>query len=437
VITISDLFAGGGGTSAGAHKVPNAKVKIAVNHWPLAVDTHNLNFPDTDHDCADLSQVHPRKYPSTDILCASPECTKQTRAQGVKRSARQAFDLFSKNEMDAAERSRATMWDVLRFAEVHRYRYIIVENVLDVREWSMWPGWKLSLACINYEFRYVSLNSMFAGALGDPAAQSRNRGYVIAWRKGERAPDFNAWLRPLAECPAHGRVHAIQAFKNGRTYGEYGPQYVWRCPRVECRNTQIHPRVRPAADIIDWSIPTPRIGDRKKPLVPNTMRRIESAVAAYGRAVEDGTHVEPWITELRGGGSKHRPMSHPLSTVTAGGRHHAVTVPDLIYPYYGNTSLRPTGRPLPTVTTKDRHALLQGGTIRSVEDLRYRMFRPHEYAAAQEFPADYLWPDTKGEHLVRMVGNAVSTNAARDLVGMVVAAMTGELVPTWDLGLAA
>ncbi|MFE7462325.1 DNA cytosine methyltransferase [Nocardiopsis terrae] len=434
---MTDLFAGGGGTSAGALKVPGVKVSMAVNHWPLAVDTHNLNFPDTDHDCADISQVDPRRYPATDLLWGSPECTKQTRAQGTKRSARQAFDLFSSDEMDAAERSRATMWDVLRFAEVHRYRYIIVENVLDVRGWSMWPGWALSLACLGYEFQYVSLNSMFAGALGDPAAQSRNRGYTVAWLKGEREPDFNAWLRPYADCLVHERVQAIQAFKPGREYGEYGPQYVYRCPRVECRNTQVYPRVRPAADIIDWSIPTPRIGDRTIPLVPNTMRRVRDGVATYGRPAENGTHLPPFMTELRGGGSKHRPMAHPLSTVTAGGNHHAITVPDMIYPYYGNSALQPAGRPLPTVTTVDTCALLQGGTIRDVDDLRYRMLKPHEYAAAQEFPAKYRWPVTSSKNLVRMVGNAVSTNAARDLVGMVVAAMTGELVPEWDLGLAA
>jgi DNA (cytosine-5)-methyltransferase 1 len=30
----------------------------------------------------------------------------------------------------AAERSRATMWDVPRFAETHRYQAVVVENVV-------------------------------------------------------------------------------------------------------------------------------------------------------------------------------------------------------------------------------------------------------------------------------------------------------------------
>ncbi|MEE2040089.1 DNA cytosine methyltransferase [Nocardiopsis sp. CT-R113] len=435
---MADYFCGAGGSSTGAIQVPGVTIEMAANHWPMAVDTHNRNHPHTRHDCADLSQVDPRRHPTTDIGWFSPECTKQTRAQGVKRSARQQFDLFTSNdEMDSAERSRATMWDVIRFAEFHQYRYVIVENVIDIRGWALWPAWAMSLSCLEYEFRFISLNSMFASALGDPAAQSRNRGYIVAWRRGETAPDFDAWLRPFADCPTHGRVQAVKSWKNGKTYGEYGPQYIWRCPRVECRNTQVHPRVRPAVDIIDWTVPALRIGDRTTPLVPNTMRRIRSGVAAYGRPVEDGTHVKPWITELRGGGSKHRPMAHPLSTVTAGGNHHAVTIPDLIYPYYGKSALRPAGRPLPTVTTVDTCALLEGGTIRDVDDLRYRMLKPHEYAAAQQFPADYQWPKTKSEYLVRMAGNAVSTNAARDLVGMVAAQMDPSIVPTWSLGAAA
>jgi DNA (cytosine-5)-methyltransferase 1 len=36
---------------------------------------------------------------------------------------------------EAAERSRATMWDVVRFSEFHDYGAVIVENVVDVFQW--------------------------------------------------------------------------------------------------------------------------------------------------------------------------------------------------------------------------------------------------------------------------------------------------------------
>ena len=87
------------------------------------METHNANHPDTDYDPADLFQVDPRGYQRTDVLWASLECTR-----GRRRNIDATPDLFDEvlpNE--AAERSRATMWDVVRFAEYHRYRAVVLE----------------------------------------------------------------------------------------------------------------------------------------------------------------------------------------------------------------------------------------------------------------------------------------------------------------------
>ncbi|MDN5933186.1 MAG: Hint domain-containing protein, partial [Pseudonocardia sp.] len=74
MITIADLFCGAGGSGLGASVVPGVHLRYAANHWRQAVETHAENFPDTDHDVADISQVDPRRTPRTDILWASPEC---------------------------------------------------------------------------------------------------------------------------------------------------------------------------------------------------------------------------------------------------------------------------------------------------------------------------------------------------------------------------
>lgn len=67
-LTLTDLFAGAGGSSTGAITVPGITVRCASNHWQLALDSHNTNHPDTQHICADLSQIHPRYFPRTDLL---------------------------------------------------------------------------------------------------------------------------------------------------------------------------------------------------------------------------------------------------------------------------------------------------------------------------------------------------------------------------------
>ena len=73
-ITLTDIFAGAGGSSSGAAAVPGVEVRIAANHWQLAVNVHADNHQQTEHACVDLHMEDPRNFPRTDILWASPEC---------------------------------------------------------------------------------------------------------------------------------------------------------------------------------------------------------------------------------------------------------------------------------------------------------------------------------------------------------------------------
>lgn len=416
-LTITDLFAGAGGSSTGAVSVPGVAVRLAANHWQRAVDVHNANHPSTDHLCADISQIDPRYVPTTDLLWASPECTNHSVAQGRKRADAQP-DLFGESlPPDAAERSRATMWDVVRFTEAHRYRAVIVENVVDAANWQAFPAWLMAMDVFGYEHKIVYLNSMHAQAAGLPAPQSRDRMYVVFWRRGERRPDLDRYQRPRAWCPTCEQVvAAVQSWKRpDRRWGRYRAQYVYRCPRGSCRNQIVEPGWLPAASAIDWSLPGTRIGDRPRALADKTRRRIAAGIARYwrepfvaevagntyerrpgvrtwpvdevlrtlhttaskallvpvegrdgkeARAAEDvlrtlTTRAEtalayaPFIAELRGGGSTARPTDQPMATVTASGNHHA-----LVTPYYGNGNARLSGDPLSTVTSVDRHALV-------------------------------------------------------------------------------
>ncbi|SFA60918.1 DNA (cytosine-5)-methyltransferase 1 [Rhodococcoides kroppenstedtii] len=171
-LTLTDLFCGAGGSSTGASQVPGVTVRVASNHWKLAVDTHNENHPDADHVCADLSQIDPRYFPTTDIGWFSPECTNHSIAKGKKR-ADSTPDLFGEVLPDAAaERSRATMWDVVRFTEVHRYRAVLVENVVDAWNWTPFRAWLMAMDSLGYHHEVVYLNSMHAQVHG-PGRRSR------------------------------------------------------------------------------------------------------------------------------------------------------------------------------------------------------------------------------------------------------------------------
>lgn len=82
--TITDLFCGAGGSSLGA-EAAGGELVMAANHWSTAIEVHQQHFPHADHDLADISQADPRRYPVTDVLLASPECTNHSQARGVSR----------------------------------------------------------------------------------------------------------------------------------------------------------------------------------------------------------------------------------------------------------------------------------------------------------------------------------------------------------------
>jgi DNA (cytosine-5)-methyltransferase 1 len=311
-ITVKDMFCGAGGNSLGFRRISKKMgggidVKVAMNHWPLAIETHNTNFPETIHDCADVSEQNPRRYPSTDILVASPECTNHSLAKGKKR--KQRTDLFTSLD-PSAERSRATMWDVPRFAEVHNYNIVIVENVVDARYWIMWDAWLKAMHSLGYLHKCVYYNSMHA----HPTPQSRDRLYVVFWKKGNKAPNLE--LRPIAYCPRCVRdTETFQSWKKPSVnWGKYKQQYVYRCPSC---NDVVEPYYYAAFNCIDWSIPGTRIGDRKKPLSPNSEKRVKFGIQKFWN--------EPQIIATRyTSGIDHRvksALNSPLPTQPADASH--------------------------------------------------------------------------------------------------------------------
>jgi DNA (cytosine-5)-methyltransferase 1 len=289
---------------------------MAANHWQTAVDVHQAHFPDAGHDCADISQADPRRYPVTDVLLASPECTNHSQARGVSRG-RQDPTLWDAPD-PSAERSRATMWDVPRFAEQMRYSAIVVENVVEATKWVGWRAWSIAMEDLGYERRILSHNSMH-----HQVPQSRDRIYVVFWRKGLR-PDLELELQAWCHRCAGTRT-VRQGWKRARTVGRYRQQWTWVC--TTCGST-CEPGARPASDVIDWALPCPRIGDRRRPLSPATRARILAGLQRYGWApviTAGAGHVHE-----RTPGNRARPLTDPLPVQGATSQHALAAPPGLV-----------------------------------------------------------------------------------------------------------
>lgn len=487
-LTVTDQFCGAGGSSLGA-AAAGLEIRMAMNHWALAVETHNTNFPDADHDCADISASDPRRYPSTDLLITSPECTTHSPAGGNKHKRSSQRDLFIPTELDpATQRSRATMWDVVRFTEYHQYRAVIVENVVEVvRLWPLFWAWWAAMEALGYVGEIVSLNSMFA----HPTPQSRDRVYIVWTRKRNKRPDLA--ISPLAPCMSCGDVEARQTWKTGRAVGKYGPrnQYVYTCPT--CRAV-VTPYYFCALNALDFSIPAVRIGDRPTPLRPRTLGRVRYGLEKYGRRPLQVTTnntsgvscrvrgvdaplfgqtcsnttavVQPFqpsalftpFLDVRRTHATGSPLDGPIPAVCTG-YHHTVIQPaalirlmgdravsplDAVTPtqstgqsqnllvspspflvqYYGTGSATPADSAVPTCPTVQQHALVAPASI-DVNDCYFRMMVSREIGAAMAFPGTYTVLGTNGQQ-IKQYGNAVTPPAMALLIKRVVQSITGE-----------
>ena len=334
-LTATDLFCGGGGSSSGA-EMAGVKLRLGLNHWARAIETHSENFQHADHDCEDVSSLTTaqiRRYPDSDILLASPECTNHSVAKGARRRKPQAGSLFDDGPAgdDEQDRSRATMWDVVRFAEQklikgRPYKAVVVENVVDAFKWGwnddggLFHAWRQAMHALGYRSEIVWLNSMFCY----PVPQSRDRMYVVFWRPNavKRAPNLR--VEPPSWCPRCERVVAgQQTFKKlDYRWGRYGQQYYYSCPECAPAGQAVIPGAFPAASIIDWKLPAPVIGERARPLAKNTRERIRRGLERLAS--------EPFAIRLTHRGTP-KPLTLPLSTQTA--RHDAA----MVMPVAGNT----------------------------------------------------------------------------------------------------
>lgn len=471
MVTATDLFCGAGGSSTGI-KAAGAEVLLAANHWRLAIETHATNHPTTDHDCADLRATHPSLYPRTDILWASPECTNHSLAKGRRRKLLHQLDLWGEERVDPAEeRSRATMREVVEFAAYHQYPVVIVENVVDIRHWAHYDSWIAAMHNLGYDHRALYLNAQFMGV-----PQSRDRIYVVFWKRGNRAPDLD--FCPTAHCDRCGDVQAVQSWKSQRRqWGRYGKngQYLYCCPTC---GQVVRPAHTPAWMCIDWSLPAERIGDRARPLKAKTLQRIRVGIQKFARPVVIDT--SGWGVN---GSGYTMPVDGPLNTQTTR-QSFALVCPPFLSSQHDNhdgtsTRVRSLDDPLPCVTTMNNEQQLvvppfqlfmQAGlltdpldeplhtvvasatqtwlvhpplvasyygaawTYASVDEptptittvqrqalivpdevidaTGFRMLEPHELKAGMSFPEDYIVLGNKREQ-VRQIGNAVCANVAQ------------------------
>ena len=251
---VADLFCGAGGSSTGAQKAINSigghMNLVAVNHWPVAIATHEMNHPAARHYVQDVELADPEKIVPEgrlDILMASPECRFYSRARGGK---------------PTKDQGRMSPWSILNWLTKLNIRCVLVENVPEFVNWGplnddMKPDktqrgkhfqtWFMNFLSLGYNAEWRMLN---AANFGD--ATTRTRFFLMARNDG--LPII--WPEP--------------------THTHHGQETL----------TDSLPKWRGAREIIDWSDQGRSLLDDpkylKKPLSIKTRRRIARGLQKYG-----------------------------------------------------------------------------------------------------------------------------------------------------------
>lgn len=221
---------------------------------------------------------------------------------------------------------------------------------------------------------------------------------------------------------------------------------------VPCLNTGGHIGLASAFLLQQQSGGVARPVDEPAPTVATkgAISLVEPVVTGETSEEEAG---QPFLIPFNGEAKGQAPRSHsveaPLPTVTTGGAGQKGLAQPYLVGYYGNGHVYSADHPVCTLTGKDRYGLVTAdftpedvagfvdlpiGTItpwgikigRNLYlDIRFRMLKVHELAAAMGFPQGYRFLGTQDEQ-VKQVGNAVSVEMAEALC---FAALGGVLVP--------
>lgn len=188
-----DLFCGAGGSSYGARNA-GANIIAGFDIWEPAIRTYKANFSDAFVFQQDIREINPQKIKdqigSIDLMLASPECTNHSVAKGAK---------------ERSEESKRTVFEVIRFAKVFQPKWLVIENVIQMKSWSEHPRLLGELWRLGYFVKEVKLNSKDYGV-----PQARERLFLLCTQAEEAS-----FPKPLSEnrVPASSIIDTSDKYK--------------------------------------------------------------------------------------------------------------------------------------------------------------------------------------------------------------------------------
>lgn len=358
---VVDLFCGGGGVSEGFHQARNkfgdriAYVAAAVNHSPIAIESHEANHPETLHlqediwlanvdDIAAAVRRAQKKFPNAVVVIwMSAECTHYSKAKGG----------------DSRDpKSRTLPESIFRYTDAINPDYLYVENVVEFMSWGpLIP--KIVRHRDGTSFCPIKPNKKAGGRLSAVMVpESRRKGrYYMKWVHDVENRGYRYDCR-VFNCANFG-CHTSRE----RYFGIFAkrglPIQFPEATHAPLKTVNLHGQAplfsshlrpwRPVREVLDFEDEGSSIFERKTPLVEATLERI---LAGLHKFVGQGGFMTKYFSGHPS--SKNYSLSEPAHTVTCV-PHDAVV---FLQSYYGNGSVTSASEPAPTVTTHDRFGVV-------------------------------------------------------------------------------
>ena len=146
---VLDLFCGIGGSSVEAESTGLVEIVAGVDCWDIAIETYSFNFPNTHPILGNLFEIDPHNLKGAigdiDLIMASPECTSHSVARGALAKDEQSLD---------------TALLVPKFVKEFLPKWVIIENVIQMRTWHKYCQLYHELEILGYHVAEVVLNAV-------------------------------------------------------------------------------------------------------------------------------------------------------------------------------------------------------------------------------------------------------------------------------------
>jgi len=476
-LNTADLFCGAGGASTGCdtafHRLGFRRRGIAINHWSVAVDTMRANHPNlTTLDCK-IEEAIPAElvHGKLHLLWASPSCVHHSRARGGKpRSDQQRSQPeFVITWLTQCDVDNLIVENVPEFQE---WGPLDENDQPDKKQKGKYfDAWVEHIKMLGYNVKYKVL---CCADYGD--ATTRKRFFLIASKIGLPEPEFpepqygnhqkgrKQW-RAVRECldlsdtgkSIFGRKKPL-AKNTLRRIAVGMKKYNGLDFMIDMLGAGESDNCRIKS--LDEPMPTQHAGGNRfavvKPFLVKlrnheTVDSIDDPVSAITTSGAHHMLCQPILVDCIGHGSAHsvdealgtqcthdryglctpiiigqqsgsaaRPVDEPCMTISTSGAIQVATpiIIDGSRPgaaHNDSSAVRSADDPMCTITTCDAMQLglpvLEDGRL---IDIRIRMLKPSELAAAHSFPKEYVLTGNRGEQ-VKQIGNSVPVMTAAAL----------------------